>query len=52
MAKNAEVRRLFEAKRYYVKKLVRVQIGGILLKGIPKGGIKPLGKKDLERLLK
>ncbi|MGB0343996.1 MAG: pseudouridine synthase [Coraliomargarita sp.] len=50
--KKREVRRLFEAKRYYVKKLVRVQIGGITLRGIPKGGIKPLGKKDIERLLR
>ncbi|MGC6456366.1 MAG: pseudouridine synthase [Coraliomargaritaceae bacterium] len=50
--KKREVRRLFEAKHYFVKKLVRVQIGGILLKGIPRGGIKPLGKKDIERLLK
>ncbi|MGB0409374.1 MAG: pseudouridine synthase [Opitutales bacterium] len=48
--KKREVRRLFEANRYYVKKLVRVQIGGIILKNIPKGGIKVLGKKDIERL--
>lgn len=50
--KKREVRRLFESKRYYVKKLVRIQIGGITLKGIAKGGIKPLGKKDIERLLR
>jgi len=48
--KKREVRRLFEANRYFVKKLVRVQIGGIILKNIPKGGIKILGKKDIERL--
>lgn len=48
--KKREVRRLFEANRYFVKKLVRVQIGGIVLKNIPKGGIKILGKKDIERL--
>jgi 23S rRNA pseudouridine2605 synthase len=48
--KKREVRRLFEAHRYYVKKLVRVQIGGCLLKNIPKGGFKILGKKDIERL--
>lgn len=48
--KKREIRRLFEANRYYVKKLVRVQIGGIVLKNIPKGGIKILGKKDIERL--
>lgn len=48
--KKREVRRLFEANRYYVKKLVRVRIGGCILKNIPKGGFKILGKKDIERL--
>ena len=48
--KKREVRRLFEANRYFVKKLVRIQIGGIILKNIPRGGIKILGKKDIERL--
>lgn len=48
--KKREVRRLFEANRYFVKKLVRVQIGSIVLKNIPKGGIKILGKKEIERL--
>lgn len=48
--KKREIRRLFEAHRYYVKKLVRVQIGGIILKNIAKGGIKILGKKDIERI--
>ena len=45
--KKREVRRLFEAHRYFVKKLVRVQIGGLVLKNIPKGGIKVLGQKDI-----
>lgn len=49
--KKREVRRLFEANRYFVKKLVRVQIGGCILKNIPKGGFKILGKKDIERLM-
>jgi 23S rRNA pseudouridine2605 synthase len=48
--KKREVRRLFEANRYYVKKLVRVQIGGIILKNIPRGGIKILTNKEIERL--
>ena len=48
--KKREIRRLFEANRYYVKKLVRVQIGGIILKNIPKGGIKILGKKEIDLL--
>ena len=49
--KKREIRRLFEAHRYYVKKLVRIQIGKIKLKNIAKGGIKILSKKDIERLL-
>ena len=48
--KKRELRRLFEANRYYVKKLVRVQIGGIILKNIPKGGIKILSKKEIDLL--
>ena len=48
--KKREVRRLFEANRYFVKKLVRHQIGSIVLKNIPRGGIKILGEKDIERL--
>ena len=48
--KKREVRRLFEANRYFVKKLVRVQIGQMVLKGMAKGGIKILGKKDIDRL--
>ncbi len=48
--KKREVRRLFEANRYYIKKLVRVQIGGIVLKNLPRSGIRILSKKDIERL--
>lgn len=48
--KKREIRRLFEAHRYFVKKLVRVQIGGLVLKNIPTGGIKVLGQKDIKRL--
>ncbi len=48
--KKREIRRLFEANHYYVKKLVRIQIGGIILKNIPKGGIKILGKKEIDLL--
>lgn len=50
--KKREIRRLFEAHRYYVKKLVRIQIGGLVLRNIPKGGIKILGQKDIERLFR
>ncbi|CAI8276636.1 MAG: Ribosomal large subunit pseudouridine synthase B [Opitutia bacterium UBA7350] len=48
--KKREIRRLFEANRYFVKKLVRTQIGQMILKGMPKGGIKILRQKEIERL--
>jgi 23S rRNA pseudouridine2605 synthase len=48
--KKREIRRLFEANRYFVKKLVRFQIGGIILKGLPRGGVRRLSNKDIERL--
>ena len=46
-----EIRRLFEAHRYFVKKLVRFQIGNLQLRNIKKGGIKLLGQKDIARLI-
>lgn len=49
--KKREIRRLFEAHKYFVKKLVRIQIGNIKLKNIAKGGIKILSKKEIEQLL-
>lgn len=49
--KKREIRRLFEAHRYFVKKLVRFQIGNLQLRNIKKGGIKLLGQKDIARLI-
>ena len=49
--KKREIRRLFEAHRYFVKKLVRFQIGSLQLRNIKKGGIKILGQKEIERLI-
>jgi 23S rRNA pseudouridine2605 synthase len=48
--KKREIRRLLEAHRYFVKKLVRIQIGGLVLKNLPKGGIRILSKAEVERL--
>lgn len=48
--RKREVRRLFEAHGYFVKKLVRVRIGGIVLKNIPRGGIHLLKNKEIDRL--
>ena len=48
--KKREIRRLFYAFGYDVKKLKRVQIGQFRLKGIPKGHILTLGKRDIQSL--
>ena len=45
--KKREIRRLFYAFGYDVKKLRRVQIGQFKLKGIPRGHIKTLGKREI-----
>ncbi len=49
--RKREIRRMFEAMGYFVKELKRVQIGGFVLKRIPEGAIKILGKKDIQKLL-
>ncbi len=49
--RKREIRRMFEVMGYFVKELKRVQIGGYVLKRIPEGSVKILGKKDIQRLL-
>lgn len=49
--RKREIRRMFEVMGYFVKELKRVQIGGYVLKRIPQGVVKILGKKDISRLL-
>jgi 23S rRNA pseudouridine2605 synthase len=48
--KKREIRVLFEAMGYHVKRLKRIQIGGFLLKGVPLGGYSVLGPREVERL--
>jgi 23S rRNA pseudouridine2605 synthase len=48
--KKREIRRLFYAFGYDVKKLRRVQIGQLRLKGIPRGHIKTLGRREIQQL--
>jgi 23S rRNA pseudouridine2605 synthase len=48
--KKREIRRLFYAFGYDVKKLRRTQIGQFRLKGIPRGHIRTLGKRDIRLL--
>lgn len=47
---NRQVRRTFAHLGYKVKGLKRVQIGDIILKGIPEGGYKPLTGKQIDYL--
>jgi 23S rRNA pseudouridine2605 synthase len=49
--KKREIRKLFEAFGFYVKKLKRFQIGKLVLRGIPPGGIRPLTQHEIESLL-
>ncbi len=48
--KKREIRVLFEAFGYHVKKLKRIQIGGLVMKGLPAGGHRLLKGKELEKL--
>ncbi len=50
--KKREIRRLFQALRYDVKKLKRYQIGKYSIKGVPKGSGLALTPKDIELLFK
>lgn len=48
--KKREIRRLLESFGFYVKKLKRFQIGGLILKKIPPGAIRELNKKEIDLL--
>ncbi len=48
--RKREIRRLFEAFGYHVKKLKRYQMGKLKLKGIPAGAVKPLTQAEIESL--
>jgi 23S rRNA pseudouridine2605 synthase len=50
--KKRELRRLFYAFDYDVKRLVRVQIGAFKLKGLPKGAVKRLTAGEIANLFK
>ena len=48
--RKREIRRMFEAMGYFVKELKRYQIGGLVLKRIPEGAVKILGKADIAKI--
>jgi 23S rRNA pseudouridine2605 synthase len=50
--KKREIRQLFLALGYPVKRLKRYQIGAFLLKGIPLRAVKPLSTKEIAQLFK
>ncbi len=50
--KNREIRRLFQALGYTVKRLRRYQIGSFSLRGFPLRGVKVLTMKEINQLLR
>lgn len=50
--RKREIRRLFQTFGFFVKELYRFQIGGFVMKKMPKGDCRKMTKKELEQLLK
>ncbi len=48
--RKREIRRLFEALGFHVKRLKRFRIGDLTVRGIPAGAVRKLGEKDLRSL--
>lgn len=48
--RKREIRRLFEAFGYFVDKLERIQMGGLEMKRLPRGGIRELSARELDFL--
>jgi 23S rRNA pseudouridine2605 synthase len=47
---NRQIRRMFEAIGYQVKRLVRVRVGNLRLGDLPRGHWRPLTKRELDSL--
>lgn len=50
--RKREIRRMFEVMGYFVKELKRFQIGSFVLRRIPEGAVKILGKSDIDKILR
>jgi pseudouridine synthase len=48
--RNRQVRKMCEAVGLYVVKLKRIQFGPVSIRGVPLGAVRPLEKRELERL--
>ncbi|HUK40658.1 MAG TPA: pseudouridine synthase [Candidatus Acidoferrales bacterium] len=48
--RNREVRRMFEALRYFVEKLIRLRVGPISLGTLPPGKLRPLSQNEITSL--
>ncbi len=48
--KKREIRRLFEALGFFVKRLQRFQMGGLVLRRLPPGTYRPLTQSEIETL--
>jgi 23S rRNA pseudouridine2605 synthase len=49
--KNREIRRVFEHFGYFPSRIHRVRIGCVNIRGIPAGGYRPLGRKEVDWFL-
>ena len=48
--RKREIRRMFEALRYFVEKLIRLRVGPIELGALPTGALRPLSKAEVKSL--
>lgn len=48
--RKREIRRMFEAFGYYVDKLERFQMGGLVMRRVPRGGVRQLTARELDFL--
>jgi 23S rRNA pseudouridine2605 synthase len=49
--RNREVRRLFARVGHGVKKLQRIRIGNLSLRGVRRGGVRPLTREERDELV-
>lgn len=48
--RKREIRRMFEHLGYFVDRLRRIQIGGLVMRGIAKGRVRPLKNREIDLL--
>ena len=48
--RKREIRRLFRALNYRVERLIRFQVGGLCLRGLPRGAVRALSHKEIDMI--